>query len=71
MDKIFDYCILLLSGLVYVLLAKGFIKLPPQRQIAFDQYSERKKRFLLISAYALISISLTLILWNIFFKRAR
>jgi hypothetical protein len=68
MDRIFDYCIVLFSGIVYVLLAKGFIKLPTDRQIAFDQYSERKKQILLISAYALIAFSLTAIVWNLVFK---
>jgi hypothetical protein len=51
-----------------VLLAKGFIKLPPQRKIAFDQYSERKKKILLLSAYAMIILSLTGILWNLVSK---
>ena len=65
MDRIFRYCLGLFCGLVHVLLAKGIIKLPLQRQIEFDQYSERKKRILLISAYALVAFCIIAILWNL------
>lgn len=56
----------LLGAVVYLLLVKGVIKLPPERQMRFDEFISRKKTLMLTLTYGLILVSMVLIARDLF-----
>ena len=68
MDKIFDDFIPLFCGVVYLLLIKGVIKLPQERQMKFNEFMARRKSVMLPLTYALILFSLVMITKHLFFS---
>jgi hypothetical protein len=68
MNKAFDYFIPLIGGIVYLLMLKGVIKLPQEKQMRFDQYVFRRKNLLTTLTYALIAFSLIMIAKRLFFE---
>jgi hypothetical protein len=67
MDKIFDDSIPLICGVIYLLLIKGVIQLPQERQMKFNEFMGRRKNLMLAITYALILFSLTMITKHLFF----
>ena len=59
MSSIFNYLIPLFCGVYFLLIAKGVIKLSPEKQIKFDEFVNRKRNLFIFLAYLLIFISIT------------
>jgi hypothetical protein len=68
MDKIFDDSIPLICGVIYLLLIKGVIQLPQERQMKFNEFMGRRKTLMLALTYGLILISLGMIVKHLFFS---
>jgi hypothetical protein len=67
MDKIIGDFIPLICGGIYLLLMKGVLKLPLERQMRFDAYVAKRKNFLLIASYALIFLGIGMMIKHLFF----
>jgi hypothetical protein len=68
MDKIFNDLIPLICGVIYLLLIKGVIQLPQERQMKFNEFMARRKTVMLPLTYALILFSVAMIIKDLFFS---
>jgi hypothetical protein len=68
MDKLFDDLIPLICGIVYLLIIKGVIVLPPERQMKFNEFMARRKNVMLPLTYGIILFSLAMITKHLFFS---
>jgi len=58
MSIILNYLIPVFCGVYFLLIAKGVIRLSPEKQIKFDEFVNRRKRLFFVLAYLLIFISI-------------
>jgi hypothetical protein len=68
MDKILDDSIPLICAVIYLLLIKGVITLPQERQMKFNEFMSRRKTLMLPLTYGLILFSLGMIIKHLFFS---
>ena len=67
MAKLFNYFIPLVSIVYFLLILKGIIKLPTEKQQKFDNYISNRKDLMLYISYLLIIILVILIVKGLFF----
>jgi len=65
MNKLFNHSLPIICCGYYLLIAHGVVKLPPTRQLKFDEFMSRKKPLMLSAAYIIIAYSIYLIIGDL------
>jgi len=60
MNKVFDYSIPIICAVYFLLILKGTLKLPPERQLRFEKFIGNKKKLMIFFAYIIIAFSVIL-----------
>jgi hypothetical protein len=67
-DRLLGDLIPLICAISYFLLIRGIVKLPPERQVKFDEFMARRRYLMLSITYGLMVVSVAFIVKDAFFS---
>ena len=70
MNKLIGDILPLICGVYFLLIIKGVVKLPQEKQQRFDDYIRSKKQLMIVLCYILITITIVLIVRDLFFTKS-